>query len=371
MMSRMIMLYRCLARPFLFQFDPERAHDLTLWSLRQVGRMPPLQMLIQRLLSLDHPMLRTRVCGLDFRNPVGLAAGFDKSATAVAAFPSLGFGFIEIGTVTPCPQGGNPLPRLFRLLADHAVINRMGFNNDGAAAVAQRLSVLRRCIPVGVNLGKNADTPLDGALDDYHQGLERLYDVGDYFVVNVSSPNTPGLRELQAYPQLIDLLTGVQAHNRALARQRQAQAKPLFVKIAPDLQPGDLDGVIEVVQAVPVDGIIATNTTVERERLSNPTGEAGGLSGLPLRSRATEVIRYLFTHSQGRIPIIGVGGIFSAEDAYGKICAGASLVQVYTGLIYEGPSLPYRINVGLVRLLRRDGLAHLSDAVGSGFHPVP
>lgn len=364
------MLYRLLARPLLFRLDPERAHDLTLWFLRQVGRLPPLRTLGGRSLHVEHPMLRTRVCGLDFPNPVGLAAGFDKSATAVAAFPALGFGFVEVGTVTPRPQPGNPLPRLIRFPSDQAVINRMGFNNDGAEAVAQRLYGARRRIPIGVNLGVNADTQLDRALADYCRGLELLYDVGDYFVVNVSSPNTLRLRELQEYTRLSDLLTGVQTHNRTLACERQRRPKPLFVKVAPDLLPNELDDVIEVVQTVPLDGIIATNTTLGRTGLSTPTVEAGGLSGLPLRQRSTEVVRYLFANSQGRMPIIGVGGIFSAEDAYEKICAGASLIQVYTGLVYVGPTVPHRINVGLVRLLQRDGFAHVSEAVGCALRPV-
>lgn len=364
------MLYRVLARPFLFCFPPERAHNLTLRCLEQVGRLYPLRALVARCLHIEHPALCTRVCGLDFPNPVGLAAGFDKSATAVSAFPALGFGFVEIGTVTPRPQFGNPTPRVFRLPADDAVINRMGFNNDGAATVAQRLRAVRRSAPIGVNLGKNADTPLDRAIQDYCQGLEQLYDVGDYFVVNVSSPNTPGLRDLQEFTRLRDLLTGVQAHNGVLARQRQALPKPLFVKIGPDLLSKELDDVIDVVQRVKVDGIIATNTTVARDGLSAPTTEAGGLSGLPLRQRSTEVVRYLFANSQARLLIIGCGGIFSAEDAYEKICAGASLIQMYTGFIYRGPTLARCINAGLVRLLQRDGFAHVSEAVGCALRTV-
>jgi dihydroorotate dehydrogenase len=304
------------------------------------------------------------VAGLRFGNPTGLAAGFDKSATAVAAFRAFGFGFVEVGTVTPRPQVGNPLPRLFRLPADEAVINRMGFNNDGAIAVAQRLRMSPRCLPIGVNLGKNADTPLERALEDYCACLDELYDVGDYIVINVSSPNTPGLRTLQASANLRALLSGVQARNRSLARARQTRPRPLFVKIAPDLEPRAMGDIVEAVQVCAVDGIIATNTTTGREGLTTPTAEPGGLSGRPLRQRSTEVIRYMFRRAQGRLPIIGVGGIFSAADAYEKICAGASLVQLYTGLIYRGPALPHRINVGLVRLLQRDGLTHLSQADG-------
>jgi dihydroorotate dehydrogenase len=356
-------LYRLLCRPLLFGLDPERAHALALWCLRGLARSP-LQQLMSHWQPFEHPALQTQVVGLRFPNPVGLAAGFDKNATAVDAFAALGFGFVEVGTVTPRPQVGNPRPRLFRLPADEAVINRMGFNNDGTAAVARRLQLAHRRVPLGVNLGKHADTPLEQALNDYRAGLEGLFDVADYVVVNVSSPNTPGLRQLQARANLCTLLSGLQAANDELARRRQAQPRPLFVKIAPDLEPGALDDIVAAVQTCALDGIIATNTTVERQGLAMPTSEVGGLSGRPLRQRSSEVIRYLYRSAQGRIPIIGVGGIFSAQDAYEKICAGASLVQLYTGLIYRGPGLPRRINAGLVRLLQRDGLTQLSKAVG-------
>jgi dihydroorotate dehydrogenase len=359
-----VTLYQVLIRPLLFRLNPERAHDLTLWLLQQIARAPWLQKLLRATRPLANSRLHSQICGLDFANPVGLAAGFDKSATAVAAFPALGYGFVEIGTVTPRPQLGNPLPRLFRFPRDQAVINRMGFNNDGATAVAGRLRGFDRSVPVGVNLGKNADTPLNRAVDDYRSGLELLYDVADYVVVNVSSPNTPGLRELQTSAKLRDLLASLQADNQTLAQARSIQARPLFVKIAPDLEHRDLDAIIEVVQSVPLDGIVATNTTLRRAALSTQTGESGGLSGRPLTGQSTEVIRYLFSGLQGRMPIIGVGGIFSALEAYEKICAGASLVQVYTGLIYVGPSLAYRINTGLLHLLDRDGFDHISEAVG-------
>jgi dihydroorotate dehydrogenase len=353
----------CL-QPFLFRLDPERAHHLTLWLLQRLAQAPSLSRLWQRWRAFEHTALHMQVAGMHFPNPVGLAAGFDKSATAVAAFATLGFGFVEVGTVTLRPQAGSPLPRLFRLPADEAVINRMGFNNDGATTVARRLKMSPGGIPIGVNLGKNADTPLEQALKDYCSCLEELYDVGDYVVVNVSSPNTPGLRELQAHAKLCALLSGVQAYNQALARVRHVQPRPLFVKIAPDLEPRALDDIVEAAQTCALDGIIATNTTIGREGLTTLTSEPGGLSGRPLHQRSTEVIRYVYRCAQGRIPIIGVGGIFSADDAYEKICAGASLVQLYTGLIYRGPGLPRRINVGLVRLLQRDGLTHLSAAVG-------
>jgi dihydroorotate dehydrogenase len=357
-------LYGLLLQPVLFRIEPERAHHLTLWLLQQLAQLPFGQKLWHRWRPLEHAALQTQVAGLRFPNPVGLAAGFDKNATAVGAFPTLGFGFVEVGTVTPRPQIGNPPPRLFRLPADQAVINRLGFNNDGAAVVARRLRTWSRRVPIGVNLGKNADTPLGQALDDYCAGLETLFDVADYLVINVSSPNTPGLRTLQAGANLCTLLSGVQAANRSLAHVRHVQPRPLFVKIAPDLEPDELDDVVAAVQTCTLDGIIATNTTIGRQGLTTPTSEAGGLSGFPLRQRSTEVIRYVYQRARGRIAIIGVGGIFSAHDAYDKVCAGASLVQLYTGLIYQGPGLPHRINVGLVRLLQRDGLTHLSQAVG-------
>jgi dihydroorotate dehydrogenase len=344
--------------------DPERAHHRALWLLQRLAQAPSLQKLWRRWWPLEHDALQMQVAGLRFPNPVGLAAGFDKNATAVAAFPALGFGFVEIGTVTPRPQFGNPLPRLFRLPADEAVVNRMGFNNDGAAVVARRLKTSPSSVRIGVNLGKHAATPIEQALNDYRSCLEELFDVGDYVVVNVSSPNTPGLRTLQAHANLYTLLSGMQACNQSLARARQVQPRPLFVKIAPDLAPSELDDIIEAVQTCALDGIIATNTTVERGGLTTLTSEPGGLSGRPLRQRSTEVIRYVSRRAQGRIPIIGVGGIFSADDAYEKIRAGASLVQLYTGLIYRGLGLPHRINVGLMRLLQRDGLTHLSEAVG-------
>jgi dihydroorotate dehydrogenase len=332
--------------------------------LHRLAQMPSVPKLFHHRRLFVHTALEMQVAGLRFPNPVGLAAGFDKNAFAVGAFPTLDFGFVEVGTVTPRPQVGNPSPRLFRIPADQAVINRLGFNNDGATVVARRLRLSPRSVPVGINLGKNADTPLEQAIDDYCAGLEALFDVADYVVVNVSSPNTPGLRTLQAKEKLYILLGGVQACNRSLAQRRQMQPRPLFVKISPDLEPEALDDVVAAVEACAFDGIIATNTTLERGGLTTPTTEAGGLSGRPLRQRSTAVIRHVYRRGQGRIPIIGVGGIFSADDAYEKIRAGASLVQLYTGLIYRGPGLPHRINVGLVRLLQRDGLTHLSQAVG-------
>jgi dihydroorotate dehydrogenase len=348
----------------MFRIDPERAHHLTLGLLQRLVQLPSLLKLWQFWRPLESAALQMQLAGLHFPNPIGLAAGFDKSAIAVPAFQAFGFGFVEVGTVTPRPQVGNPLPRLFRVPADEAVINRMGFNNDGATAVARRLRLSPGRTPIGVNLGKNADTPLEQALNDYRACFEELFDVGSYVVVNVSSPNTPGLRALQNHANIRMLLGGMQDCNQALARARQVQPRPLFVKIAPDLQPYELDDIVEAVQTCALDGIIATNTTTNRKGLTTAITEPGGLSGRPLRQRSTEVIRHVYRRAQGQIPIIGVGGIFSAEDAYEKICAGATLVQLYTGLIYRGPSLPHHINIGLLHLLHRDGLTHLSQAVG-------
>lgn len=350
----------------MFRLDPERAHHLVLGLLQQLAQRPSLLKLWQHWQPLEQAALQMQVAGLHFPNPVGLAAGFDKNATAIAAFQALGFGFVEVGTVTPRPQVGNPLPRLFRVPTDEAVINRMGFNNDGASEVARRLRRPPGRTPIGINLGKNAETPLEKALDDYCSCLQELFDVGSYVVVNVSSPNTPGLRALQSADNLHRLLRGVQDCNQALARLRQVRPRPLFVKIAPDLQAHELDDIVEAVQACALDGIVATNTTTSREGLTTVTAEAGGLSGRPLRQRSTDVIRYVYRRGEGRIPLIGVGGIFSAEDAYEKIRAGASLVQLYTGLIYRGPGLPHQINQGLLHILQRDGLTHLSQAVGRG-----
>ncbi|RMH95922.1 MAG: quinone-dependent dihydroorotate dehydrogenase, partial [Calditrichaeota bacterium] len=301
--------------------------------------------------------LRREVFGLSFPNPVGLAAGFDKNARVYRQMGRLGFGFVEIGTVTPRPQPGNPRPRLFRLPEDEALINRMGFNNEGVEAVAARLRRRPKGLIIGGNIGKNKTTPNDRAVEDYEICFRKLYDQVDYFVVNVSSPNTPGLRALQEKGALRELLQHLQALNR-----RMSSPRPLLLKIAPDLTPGQLDDIIEVVQETGLAGVIATNTTVERRGLrTSPRklqaiGE-GGLSGRPLRERATEVIRYLHRASGGAFPIIGVGGIHSPEDALEKMEAGASLIQLYTGLIYRGPGLVGEIKRRLVGFAGAPGQA--------------
>ncbi len=301
--------------------------------------------------------LSQNLWGLTFPAPLGLAAGFDKNADGVNIWSHLGFGFAEIGSVTRHEQPGNPQPRLFRLPEDEAVINRMGFNNDGADGVAQKLVQQKSMIPLGINLGKSKITPLEEAPDDYRYSFEKLYDFGDYFVVNVSSPNTPGLRELQNVIRLEEIFKALQAVNTA--------QKPLLVKIAPDLADVDIDAVVDLAQSYGLAGVIATNTTIGREGLKNGAkAEAGGLSGVPVRQRSTEVIRRIYRHTEGKLPIIGVGGIFHPQDAWEKLSAGASLLQTYTGWIYQGPRLPYLIHQGLLQLMEQQGLKHVSEIVG-------
>ncbi|RMF88274.1 MAG: quinone-dependent dihydroorotate dehydrogenase [Nitrospinota bacterium] len=359
------MLYTSLFRPFLFRQDPEAVHELVIRLLEQVGKTPLLSGCLRRCFSVEDRRLVSTVMGLRFPNPVGLAAGFDKNGRLVRSIPLLGFGFMEIGTVTAHPQAGNPRPRLFRLPADQALINRMGFNNAGADAVAKHLEQAGKPpIPLGINIGKSKIVPLSQAVADYLYSFERLYPWGDFFVVNVSSPNTPGLRQLQEGSLLGELLHALQEQNIQLATQAHHPPKPLLVKIAPDLVPSQLDAIVDVVAEQRIAGIVATNTTVARNGLTTALDEAGGLSGRPLRQRSTAIIRYLFQRTEGRIPIIGVGGIFSAADAWEKILAGASLVQVYTGLIYEGPSLVRHITRGLCACLSAAGLQTVTDAVG-------
>ena len=344
-------MYKSIVKPLLFNLDAERAHHLVFDNLKRAARVPGAGALLRGLYNYQHPSLTREVFGLKFPNPVGLAAGFDKNAVLTDELATLGFGFVEIGTVTPRPQPGNPQPRLFRLPQDAALINRMGFNNDGAAAVAARLAGRHnRQLIIGGNIGKNKDTPNERAADDYVAAFEALAEVVDYFVVNVSSPNTPGLRELQDKKPLISLLQQVQARNLARPTPR-----PLLLKIAPDLTNAQLDDILEIARETQLSGLVATNTTIGRADLRTPTPivagyGAGGLSGRPLRARATEVIAYLHQKSQGALPIIGAGGIHSAQDALEKLAAGAALVQLYTGFIYEGPGLVRRIN----RVLARD-----------------
>ena len=349
-----------LIRPLLFSFkDPETAHNLALSFLKLTG-FSPLSSAANFLTKVDGNVLKQKVFGFEFKNPVGLAGGFDKHGKAIKGLQALGFGFLEVGTVTQHPQPGNPRPRIFRLMQDLALINRMGFNNEGADVLANRLTFIHDCmnVPIGVSLGKSKITDLGKAKDDYLYSFDKLYNYGDYFVVNVSSPNTPGLRQLQDKSFLIDIILTIKDY-----REKQNFKKPILVKIAPDLTFGAIDEVLEVCKNLRIEGIIATNTTVSREGLMTEINEVGGLSGKPLKEKSTMVIRHI--HKQmPSLPIIGVGGIFTAEDAYEKIKAGASLVQIYTGFIYEGPFVVKKINQGLVKLLKRDGFKNISEAVG-------
>ncbi len=343
-------MYRSFIRPLLFRLKPETAHQLTVALLKVATVLPGVTGLLRRLYAVNDPRLERELFGLRFANPVGLAAGFDKDARLVDGMAALGFGFVEIGTVTPFAQPGNPKPRMFRLPADRSLINRLGFNNHGVSEAARNLARRRSSVIVGGNIGKNKVTPNDQALRDYQSCYRALYDHVDYFTVNVSSPNTPDLRELQEKEPLTELLRGLQQLN-----QQQPHPKPILLKIAPDLSDGQLDDIVDICQSLSIDGIVATNTTISRDGLVTSDQQLssagnGGLSGQALRQRATAVIRYLHQRSGGQLPIIGVGGVASPEDALEKLAAGASLVQIYTGLVYEGPALVKRINQALAEM---------------------
>ena len=355
-----------LVRPLLFRLDPEQAHELAFALLSLLEPVAAARTRQPRPWS--DPTLAQRIWDLDFANPIGLAAGFDKSARVPHVWASFDFGFAELGTLTAEAQPGNPRPRLFRLPADEGLINRMGFNNDGAIAAAQRLSELlsrrRPEIPLGINLGKSRSVAVDDAVADYLASFRLLFDWGDYFVINVSSPNTPGLRDLQQEDSLAALTGALSEENRRLAGERGRQPRPLRVKLAPDLADESLESIVNVARATGLNGLIATNTTITRNGLRQPSSESGGLSGRPLRQRSTEVIRALYQLAGPSLPIIGAGGVFSADDAYEKIRAGASLVQIYTGFIYQGPRLPRWLAQGLRDRLLRDGYSHIREAVG-------
>lgn len=336
-------MYKSFLRPLLFKFDPEKVHHFTFSSIRFLNKIPGFSGISKSVYEVSDPRLEREVFGLKFKNPVGLAAGMDKDARLYKELSSLGFGFIEIGTLTPKPQEGNPKKRLFRLKKDSAIINRMGFNNGGVEAAVQRLKSNPKGhghVLIGGNIGKNKVTPNEDAVTDYEICFDALYDYVDYFVVNVSSPNTPNLRELQDKEPLTKLLQSLQDKNML-----KPKAKPILLKIAPDLTNGQLLDIIDIVKITGIAGIIATNTTLSREGLlSEAKNEMGGLSGKPLTKRSTEVIRFLSENSNKAFPIIGVGGIHTPEDAMEKLEAGASLVQLYTGFIYEGPQLIADIN---------------------------
>jgi dihydroorotate dehydrogenase len=337
-----------IIRFFLFLFSPEKAHSFTVFLLKIVLKIPILRSFFAKK-SMDE-RLSINLFGLKFNNPIGLAAGFDKDARFFSEMGVLGFGFVEIGTVTPLPQAGNPQPRLFRLKSDHAIINRMGFNNDGVINVSARLALRDKTsnLIIGGNIGKNKWTPNEKATDDYLKVFYELYEHVDYFAVNVSSPNTENLRALQDKDPLLNLLSALKTRNVELG-----SPKPILLKIAPDLSNEQLDDIVEIARSLPLDGIIATNTTISRNELTTPSDVvtrmgAGGLSGKPLTARSTEVIRYLHDRLGEAIPIIGVGGIHTKEDALEKLDAGASLIQLYTGFIYEGPALIEDIKQALI-----------------------
>ena len=384
-------IYQSGVRPLLFSVlktDAEWLHNRTLQVLELAARTqsnPATSQMLSRLqksLGVQDSRLEQSLWGLSFKNPVGLAAGFDKNGVAADIWANFGFGFAELGTVTCQPQPGNPQPRLFRLTEDSAALNRMGFNNQGAVAMAARFQRAQKQpsfeasrpmpqsrFPLGMNLGKSKVTPLEQAAADYLESFKLLKDWGDYFVVNVSSPNTPGLRSLQDAAGLSTILEILQQENQG--------TKPILVKIAPDLEPEAIVSILDLAKTYQLAGIIATNTTIRRDGLKTQilpeTGkpiaeEAGGISGLPVRERSTEVIRFIWQYTKGELPIIGVGGIFTAEDAWEKIAAGASLIQVYTGWVYEGPWMVRRILQGLLQKLEERGFSSISEAVGSDNH---
>lgn len=362
------MLYRSILRPLLFRLPPEAAHELALHTLA-VGLGPaPLRRVVARRYSAS-PFGDLRRFGLSFANPLGLAAGFDKNGVVAPALAALGFGFVEVGTVTHLPQPGNPRPRLFRLPLDRALINRQGFNNDGAEALAARLARGRPPCVVGVNIGKSRVVSIEDAAADYLASFEAVQPYADYVTVNVSSPNTPQLRELQRADRLTALLGALQRRNREMATNGARAPLPLLVKVSPDLSAGELELIVDVALRAGVAGLIATNTTTARQPLRTPAdvvaacGE-GGLSGAPLRTRSTEMVAALYRLTRGSLTIVGVGGIFNADDAWEKISAGASLLQLYTGLIYEGVGVVRRINEGLAETINRHGFRTLDEAVG-------
>lgn len=347
-----------ILRPFIFQLDAEKAHGLAIRALAR-GWVPVSP-------SPDHASLKQTLFGLDFDNPVGLAAGFDKNAEAVIGLAKQGFGFIEVGTVTPKPQAGNPTPRIFRLQKDEAIINRLGFNNEGASAMHQRLqNYPEHSMIIGVNIGRNKDCP--DAVADYQTLLTQMADVADYITINISSPNTQGLRDMQQKRQLGELLSALNQAKAGLSDHRQ-QNKPLLLKIAPDIDQATTEDIAELAITHNLSGLIISNTTIKRPNTlkSAQHGETGGLSGRPLMHASTKLLANMYQLTNGQIPLIGVGGIASAEDAYQKILAGASLVQLYSALAYQGFGLIKRINQGLIARLERDGFKHVSEAVGTG-----
>jgi len=362
------MLYKSLIRPVLFRKDPEESHEMMLHLL---ARLEFICGPLEDLYKVEDDRLVVQIGPLNFINPVGLAAGFDKNALAPKTIAAFGFGFMEVGAITAQAQPGNPKPRLYRLPEDDALINRLGFNNEGAAAIALRLDRLRARgarpkIPLGMNIGRTKLVETKDAVADFLWCFEKLFSHGDFFTLNVSSPNTPNLRDLQEKALLRELVLAVQEKNRELAAQAKIGLKPVFVKIAPDMEFSQVDDIIEVVGEANLTGIVATNATAfMRQGLKSANAsQPGGLSGRPITAVATKFIAHIYQTTRGRLPVIGVGGVFTAHDAYDKIKAGASAVQIYTGWVYEGPGAVKRINRGLLRLMERDGFRSVSEVVG-------
>ncbi len=350
-------LYQNIIRPILFKIPPETAHEIGLEILK-FGLSSKLAQNLTAKRFINESFGELSRFDLKFKNPLGIAAGFDKNGVIVNQLAALGFGFVEVGTVTFNPQKGNEKPRLFRLPEDYALINRLGFNNDGTARVVERLKKINPNCVLGVNIGKNKDVPNEEATRNYVKSFDLAHEVADYIAVNVSSPNTPNLRELQKAENLEELLSALQKRNRELS------AKPLLVKIAPDLSDAEIEAIVEISLKLKLAGIIATNTTVKRENLKSNINEIGGLSGKPLQKKSNQVISKIYKYSNGKLPIIGVGGIFTAEDAFEKIAAGACLLQSYTGFVYQGFSFAKEINGGLQQILIKKGLKNLDEAVG-------
>ncbi|MED1791852.1 quinone-dependent dihydroorotate dehydrogenase [Brevibacillus nitrificans] len=355
-----------LIRQYLFQQDPEEIHEKTIHALKLVEDSAPGKAIMRMVYQLRNERLETNLWGLKFPNPVGLAAGFDKNAEVYHALGAMGFGFVEVGTITPQGQPGNPKPRLFRLSEHQAVINRMGFNNLGAYLASQHLiDFAYSDVPIGINIGKNKVTPNEEAASDYSKCLDMLYAYGHYFVINISSPNTPNLRDLQETESLRVLIRAVR-EKAAELEARGVKKKPILLKVAPDMSDEQMHDVVHAAVEEGISGIIATNTTLSREAVANhpKADEAGGLSGRPLTESSTEWVKQIYQEIGDKVPIIGVGGIYNGEDAYNKIRAGASLVQVYTGMIYQGPGIAKQINKQLLKLMARDGFTHISEVVG-------
>jgi len=361
--------YKNFVKKMLFQLDPETAHNIIISGLGTAGSTPGISGILSATWGVrEHKELAVDLWGLHFANPIGLAAGLDKNAHAVKGFSRIGFGFMEVGTVTPKSQPGNEKPRSFRLPQDEALINRMGFNNHGIEQMAANLRKAKPySIPVVVNIGKNKVTPNEDALEDYRSCIRGLYELADLFEVNISSPNTPGLRSLQHGEELTKLLQAVVEERDLQHAKFGGPSKAILVKIAPDLTTEELESTVSSIIKSGVSGIVASNTTITRNGLTHPNSkESGGLSGKPLTQMSTDMIRRVYQITEGKLPIVGVGGVFTAADAYEKILAGASLVEIYTSLIYEGPAVIKAINEGLLALLKKDGFTHISQAVGAG-----